>query len=68
MSWKEEQKLEGVNIVSNNVDKDGDQITHEEQAKTDQEQKEDKLPSEWARRLPTTRHDNFLWLDTNTNQ
>jgi hypothetical protein len=45
MSWKEEQKLEGVNIVSNNVDKDGDQITHEEQAKTDQEQKEDKLPS-----------------------
>ena len=46
MSWKEEQKLEGVNIVSNNVDKDGDQITHEEQAKTDQEQKEDKLPSE----------------------
>jgi len=32
MSQKEEQKLEGANIVSNNVDKDGDQIIHEEQA------------------------------------
>ena len=26
ISWKEEQKLEGANTVSNNVDKDGDQI------------------------------------------
>jgi hypothetical protein len=31
MSLKEEQKLEGANTVSNNVDKDGDQIIHEEQ-------------------------------------
>jgi hypothetical protein len=44
MSWKEEQKLEGVNTVSNTVNKDGDQIIYEEQANKDQEQKEDKLP------------------------
>ena len=68
MSWKEEQKLEGVNTVSNNVDKDNDQIIREEQANRDQEQKEDKLPSKRARRLPTTRHDDFLWLDINMNQ
>ena len=54
MSWKE-QKLAGANTVSSNVDKDGDQIIHEEQAKRDQEQKEDKLPSKRARRLQTTR-------------
>ena len=30
MSWKEEKKLKGANTVSNNVDKDGDQIIHEE--------------------------------------
>jgi len=47
------------------VDKDGDQILHEEQANRDQEQKEDKLPSKRARRLPTTRHNDFLWLDIN---
>ena len=45
MSWKEEQKLEGANTVSNTVNKDCDQIIHEEQANRDQEQKEDKLPS-----------------------
>ena len=50
------------------MDKDGDQIIHEEQATRDQEQKEDKLPSKQARRLPTTRHDDFLWLDINMNQ
>jgi len=27
-----------------------------------------RLPSKRARRLPTTRHDDFLWLDINTNQ
>jgi hypothetical protein len=27
-----------------------------------------KLPSKRARRLPTTRQDDFLWLDLNTNQ
>jgi len=36
--------------------------------KEEQEQKEDKLPSKRARGLPTTRHDDFLWLDFNTNQ
>jgi hypothetical protein len=60
MSWKEEQKLEGANTVSNNVDKDGDQIINEEQANRDQEQKEDKLPSKRARRLRTTRHVAFF--------
>jgi len=68
MSWKEEQKLEGANTVSNNVDKDDDQIIHEEQANRDQEQKEDKLPSKRPRRLPTTRHEDLLWLDINMNQ
>jgi len=60
MSWKEEQKLEGANTVSNNVDKDGDQIINEEQADRDQEQKEDKLPSKRARRLRATRHVDFF--------
>ena len=68
MGRKEEQELEGANTVSSDVDKDGDQILHEEQANRDQEQKEDKLPSKRPRRLPTTRHDDFLWLDINTNQ
>ena len=49
--------MKGDNTVSNNVDKDSDQIIHEEQANREQEQKEDKLPSKQARRLPTTRHD-----------
>ena len=68
MSWKEEKKLEGANTVSNNVDKHGDQIIHEEQANRDQEQKEDKLPSKRARRLPTARHDDFLWLNITMKQ
>ena len=68
MGRKEEQELEGANTVSSDVDKDGDQILHKEQANRDQEQKEDKLPSKRPRRLPTTRHDDFLWLDINTNQ
>jgi hypothetical protein len=45
MSWKEEQELEGANTVSSNMYKGGGQITHEEQANRDQEQKEDKMPS-----------------------
>ena len=32
MSGKEEQELEGANTISSNVDKDGDQIIHEEKA------------------------------------
>jgi hypothetical protein len=47
--------------------KSGGRIIYEEQAIGDQEQKEDKLPSKQARRLPTTRHNDFLWLDINTN-
>jgi hypothetical protein len=68
MSWKEGQKLKGVNTVSSNEDKDGDQIIHEEQSTSDQGQKEDNLPSKRARRLPTTKHDDFLWLDISMNQ
>jgi hypothetical protein len=67
LNWKKEQKFEGVNTVSNILDKDRGQITHEEQAIRDQEQKEDKLPSKRARKLPTTRHDDFLSVDINTN-
>ena len=44
VSWKEEQKLEGVNTVRNNVDKDGDQIICEEQANRDQEQRKTNCP------------------------
>ena len=55
MSWKDEQNLEGANTVNNNVDKDDDLIIHEQQANRDQEQKDDKLLSKQARRLPTTR-------------
>ena len=65
---RKEQKLEGANTVSNNVDKDDDQIIHEGQANRDQEKKEGKLSSKRARRIPTTRHDDFLWLDINMNQ
>ena len=36
MSWKEEQKLEGANTVSSNVDKDGGQTIHEEQTNREQ--------------------------------
>jgi len=68
MSWKDKQNLEGANTVNNNIDKDDDLIIHKEQANRDEEQKDDKLPSKRARRLPTTRHDDFLWLDINTNQ
>jgi len=57
MSWKE-QELEGANTVSSNVDKD-DQIIHEEQANRPRK-KGRKLPSKRTRRLPTTRHDDFL--------
>jgi primase-polymerase (primpol)-like protein len=38
--------LETANALSNNMDKDGGQITHEEQVKKDQDQNEDKLPSQ----------------------
>jgi hypothetical protein len=36
--------LDTANALSNNMDKDGSQIIHEEQLK-DQDQNEDKLPS-----------------------
>ena len=39
MSRKEEQKLEGTNTVSNNLDKDGGQIIHKEKANRDQEKR-----------------------------
>jgi len=29
---------------------------------------DNRLPSKWARRLPTTKHGDFLWLDINMNQ
>jgi hypothetical protein len=42
LNWKEEQKLEDANTISNNLDKDSGQITHKEQAIRDQGEKEDK--------------------------
>ena len=68
MNCKEEQKLEGANTVSNYVDKDGGQIIHEEHTNRDHEQKEDKLLSKRVRRVPNTRHADFLWLDINKSQ
>jgi len=59
MNWKEEQKLEGTNTESNNVDKDGGQVIHEEQANRDQEEKKDKLPTKRARKLPNKIHGDF---------
>jgi hypothetical protein len=60
LSCKGEQELEGATTVLYNVDKDGDQIPHE-----DQTQKEDKLPTKRARRLPTTRQTDFYgWTST----
>jgi hypothetical protein len=39
MNWKQEQKLERANALSNNMG----QIIHEEQVKKDQDQNEDTL-------------------------
>ena len=47
-----------------NEDKEA-QTTHEEQAGSNQDQKDDKLPSKRARKPPTTQHEDFLWLDRN---
>jgi hypothetical protein len=60
-------KLEGTNASSNNMDKDDDQIIHKEQVFSDHEHNEDKLLSKQSRSLPTTRHDDFLWLDIDMN-
>jgi len=59
MNWKEEQKLEGTNTESNNVDKDGGQVIHEEQANRNQEEKKDKLHTKRARKLPNKSHGDF---------
>jgi hypothetical protein len=66
MSWKEDQKLEVSNTVSNNVGKDGDQLIHEEQTNRDQVKKEDKLPSKQTSRQPTARYDDFFYDCTST--
>jgi len=42
------------------------QLTHEDQVGGTQDQKEDILPSKRARKPPTTRHEDFLWLDRKT--
>ena len=63
MSWKEEHELEEPATVPNKADKGDDQLPYE-----NQEHKEDNLPTKRSRRLPTTRHADFLWLDINTNQ
>ena len=42
------------------------QLIHEDQVGGTQDQKEDKLPSKRARKPPTTRHEDFLWLDRKT--
>ena len=53
-----------VEEVTQNEDKEA-QTTHEQQAGSNQDQKDDKLPSKRARKPPTTRHEDFLWLDRN---
>jgi hypothetical protein len=58
--------LEGANASNSNVDKDGNQIIHEEHMIRDHEQNEGKLPSKLSRRLPTTQMI-ILWLDINMN-
>ena len=50
--------------ATQNEDKEA-QTTHEEQVGSNQDQKDDKLPSKRARKPPTTRHEDFLWLDRN---
>lgn len=63
MNWKCELKLQEASVL-NNVEKDG-QIICGEQVNRDQEPNEDKLFP--TRRLPTMRHDDFLWLNINMN-
>ena len=63
MNWKCELKLQEASVL-NNVEKDG-QMIYGEQVNRDQEPNEDKLFP--ARRLPTMRHDDFLWLNININ-
>ena len=60
---KGEQEKERTTEVPYKEDVDDDPIPQEDQAK-----KEDALPAKRTRRLPTTRHTDFLWLDTNVNQ
>jgi len=48
------------------VEKDG-QIIYGEQVNRAQEPNEDKLSPKGSRRLPTMRHDDFLWLTININ-
>ena len=60
---KGEQEKERTTEVPYKEDVDDDPILQEDQAK-----KEDALPAKRTRRIPTTRHTDFLWLDTNVNQ
>ena len=65
LSWREKQRMEQVNTGKANVKKDDGQIS---QANVDQEQLEYQLPSKQARRLPITRHDDFLWPNIHMDQ
>jgi len=70
MKDREDQRIfsegtERIADVTQNEDKEA-QTTHEEQAGGTQDPKEDKLPSKRTRKLPTTRHEDFLWLGMNT--
>ena len=62
--WINSEGTERIAEVTQNEDKEA-QTTHEEQAGSNQDQKYDKLPSKRARKPPTTRHEDFLWLDRN---
>ena len=62
-TMKGEQEKERTTEVPYKEDVDDDPILQEDQAK-----KEDALPAKRTRRIPTTRHTDFLWLDTNVNQ
>jgi hypothetical protein len=50
----------GAKRCCNNMVKDGDQITYEEQINKDHKQTEDTLPPKHSRKLPTTRCDDFF--------
>ena len=66
MSWKEEQKLEGANTVSSNVDKDGGQTIHEEQTNREQGPNSP-LNKPWRFFMPRHQHKSLNVKDTETS-
>ena len=58
------EETEKIVTDTQNEDKKA-QTTQEEQVGRDKNQKDEKLPSKRARKPPTTRREDFLWLDKN---